>query len=373
MLEICSKSIFLYKDQVYMQIDGVAMGSPLAPLLAEWFVTKIENTIFNSNIPSQPLFYRRYVDDTFAMFTSKAKSEHFFNVLNSAHPNLKFTMETSTTSLPFLDASISIKNGKFETRVYRKPTSTGVMIHYNSTAPFKWKRSLIKCLLLRAYRISSNIEIFNSEINIVKTSLMNNAYPKQLIDRITQDFITRHGIDDTTFKKSQANLPDKPSTTNKTYFTIPYLGKPSLRFQRKLKRNFQDSGLEVEIAYNTTKIGSYFGLKTRTPYLFKSNVVYKFTCTRDENITYIGESKRQLYQRIKDHCEKDKNSAIFGHLYECANCQDEDIISRFEILKCGSSMNILSLEAILITKLRPSLNTQLGPQKGTLVSLTLYK
>ena len=148
---------------------------------------------------------------------------------------------------------------------------------------------------------------------------------------------------------------------------------PDGTYIHKQKFETNSSKKKVETAYNTTKIGSYFSLKTCTPYLFKSNVVYKFTCTRDENITYIGESKRQLYQRIKDHCEKDKNSAIFGHLYECEDCQDEEIISRFEILKCGSSMNILSLEAILITKFRPSLNTQLGPQKGTLVSLTLYK
>ena len=33
-LNLCSQSVFLYNNKVYKQIDGVAMGSPLAPLLA---------------------------------------------------------------------------------------------------------------------------------------------------------------------------------------------------------------------------------------------------------------------------------------------------------------------------------------------------
>ncbi|MEL6805942.1 MAG: hypothetical protein AAFO91_19435, partial [Bacteroidota bacterium] len=34
MLKVCSQSIFLFNEKVFKQIDGVAMGSPLAPLLA---------------------------------------------------------------------------------------------------------------------------------------------------------------------------------------------------------------------------------------------------------------------------------------------------------------------------------------------------
>ena len=282
-------------------------------------------------------------------------------------------MERSTTSLPFLDTTISIKCSEFETKVYRKPTNTGVVINYNSTAPFKWKRSLIKCFLTRAYRVSSNIEAFNSEITAITTILINNAYPRQLIERVIQEFKSHHWIDDNNFKRSSGNPSNKPPKDNTTYFTIPYVGKPSIRFQRKLEHNFRESGLEVQTAYKTTKVGSYFSLKTRTPQLFKANVVYEFKCSRDENITYIGESKRQLYQRIKEHCVSDKNSAIFGHLYECKSCQNEEITSRFKILEYGTAMNILSLEAMLITKYRPCLNTQLGASKGALVSLTLYK
>ena len=155
-------------------------------------------------------------------------------------------MERSTTSLPFLDTTISIKCSEFETKVYRKPTNTGVVINYNSTALFEWKRSLIKRFLMRAYRVSSNLEAFNSEITAITTILINNAYPRQLIERVIQEFNSHHGIDDNNFKRSSGKSSNKPPEDNTSYFTIPYLGKPSIRFQRKSERNFRESGLAVK-------------------------------------------------------------------------------------------------------------------------------
>ena len=48
-LQLCSQSIFLYDEKVYKQIDGVAMGSPLAPILANWFVASKENYQLQTN------------------------------------------------------------------------------------------------------------------------------------------------------------------------------------------------------------------------------------------------------------------------------------------------------------------------------------
>ena len=124
------------------------MGSPLAPLLAEWFVSGIEQKIFETDISFQPLFYRRYVDDIFAVFKNPEDRDKFFDLLNKMHKNLTFTMETTTSSLPFLDISITINGGKFDTQVYRKPANTGVQMNFNSIAPMKWKRSLVNYMFL---------------------------------------------------------------------------------------------------------------------------------------------------------------------------------------------------------------------------------
>jgi hypothetical protein len=373
MLKVCSQSIFLYDHKVYKQIDGVAMGSPLAPLLANWFVSKIENTILRQNIDYKPIIYRRYVDDVFALFQSTDQRDTFFSILNGAHPNLIFTMETSTTSLPFLDTAVSIANGKFNTEVYRKTTNTGVVMNFRCMAPSKWKVSLGKCFLTRAYRLSSSYKFFIAEVDRIKTILKNNAYPEDLIGRIVSEFISYNEINSSNFKTTPTEKRQKSSTDNHVYLTIPYLGKPSLRFQHRMKRNLQQYGLEVLSAYSTTKVGEYFNLKTPLSHMFKANIVYKFTCLEDPNISYIGETKRQLFERIWEH-RNGKNSAIFDHLYSCTTCQNSpNIVDQFEILKHCTTKTILSAEAIMISKFQPSLNKQLGPSNGMLTSLKIYK
>ena len=37
MLKFATSGIFLYRDKLYRQVDGVAMGSPLGPSLANFF------------------------------------------------------------------------------------------------------------------------------------------------------------------------------------------------------------------------------------------------------------------------------------------------------------------------------------------------
>ena len=78
-------------------------------------------------------------------------------------------METTTAgSLPFLNIEISINDGKFDTKVYRKPTNTGILMNFNSNAPMKWKKALIKYMLLRAYKLSSSFEFFQAEVEKIR-------------------------------------------------------------------------------------------------------------------------------------------------------------------------------------------------------------
>ena len=75
LLQIATGGTFCHNDKLYKQVDGVAMGNPLGPTLANFFLAHIETTLFD-NISSKPDLYLRYVDDIFAVFRSLQQFNH---------------------------------------------------------------------------------------------------------------------------------------------------------------------------------------------------------------------------------------------------------------------------------------------------------
>ena len=142
LLSMATSGEFLYKEQLYRQVDGVAMGSPLGPTLANLFLAHLENEWLalprNKHVP---LVYFRYVDDIFCIFDKSTQNhEEFLKFLNSRHPNLKFTCEIGPDSLSFLDVTVNIENSIPSFSIFRKQTYTGLLMNFASVCPRMWKR-----------------------------------------------------------------------------------------------------------------------------------------------------------------------------------------------------------------------------------------
>ena len=83
-----------------------------------------------------PLFYKRYVDDIFAVFDSRDEALLFLEYLNNRHRNIIFTKEENKNGvLAFLDISIDNLNN-YKTSVYHKATYSGLLTNFKSFAPF---------------------------------------------------------------------------------------------------------------------------------------------------------------------------------------------------------------------------------------------
>ena len=100
-----SELLILFDQEFYTQHHGVAIDSPLGSTLANVFLCYHEN-VWHRNCPSEfkPIFYRRYVDDTFILFCLELRIENFGNDLNRQHENIRSTSETENeNSISFLD------------------------------------------------------------------------------------------------------------------------------------------------------------------------------------------------------------------------------------------------------------------------------
>jgi retron-type reverse transcriptase len=125
--EVCLCSTFFsYQGEFYEQTSGVAMGSPLSPIVANLFMENFEKKAIDS-YPLKPLRWKRYVDDTNVLWPhGKEELDKFFQHLNNLSKDIKFTMELEDNgSIPFLDILINRKeDGKLGHSVYRKKTHT---------------------------------------------------------------------------------------------------------------------------------------------------------------------------------------------------------------------------------------------------------
>ena len=80
----------------------MAMGSPLAPAMADIFMNWLVETA--SNKSNHQFTVHRYVDDLFLTFDDPNHIDHVFRTFNSIHQKIKFTKENEETNkLAFLD------------------------------------------------------------------------------------------------------------------------------------------------------------------------------------------------------------------------------------------------------------------------------
>ena len=116
LLFAASQTHFTFNNKFYNQIDGVAIGSPLAPTLANIFMGFYESKWLNEYTLNKPNFYLRYVDDILATFDNDQDLLIFLDFFNKRLPNIKFTRE-----IAFLDVFIlGINNQSLTLQTYHK-------------------------------------------------------------------------------------------------------------------------------------------------------------------------------------------------------------------------------------------------------------
>jgi hypothetical protein len=130
---VLTTSYFTFSGQFCGQTDSMAMGSPLSPVIANFYVEDYEKAALES-APLEPRCWFRYVDTFVIWKHGPDKLKDFLHHLNSTHECIQFIMETESQGhLPFLDLDIYRRpDGSMGHKVYCKPTHTNLYLNAKS-------------------------------------------------------------------------------------------------------------------------------------------------------------------------------------------------------------------------------------------------
>ena len=358
-------TVFYFNGNYYRQKDGVAMGSPLGPDMANAVLCHHEKAwIDDCPLSYAPIFYARYVDDIFVLIRSNEHISLLANYFSSKHPNISFTYEIEKDNvLPFLDVNVYREEDKFSSTVHRKDTFSGVYTNFQSFLPETYKRGLISTLLYRAWMISSSFHSLHAEIENLKKIFTKNGYPSKVVDRCIFLFFN---------KLYEKRLPVHTVPKKEFVMVVPFLGTTSWKVKNSLIRSFRKivpfSSLKVIFKTNT-KLSSCFTFKDKLPKSLLSGVIYRFTCSGC-NLRYIGCTKRYWEKRLEEHSHisartgKPMNgSQVFAplqHVKSDACCPAKSVKREdFTIIGYESDSYLLQVkESIFISTERPQLNNR---------------
>ena len=218
---ILENNYFCFNNEFYLQVKGTAMGTKVAPIYATLVLSYLEEQLylrlerdFNHQF-SQYIEenFKRFLDDCFILFTkSDNELEKLYQYLNNLHPSLKFTMDSNTNQLPFLDTMVISNGCKIQTDIYYKPTDSKQYLLYTSCHPKHTRNSIPYNLARRLKTIVSDEDTLNIRLGDLKKYLLKRKYPVKLIE----DAISKvHSLD----RRKLLSKSDKTDETN----TIPYV------------------------------------------------------------------------------------------------------------------------------------------------------
>ena len=127
------------------------MGSALSPTLADNFGYRKPTWLKHCPKSFNSAYYKRYINDIFALFEKPKQTLRFLNYMNKRHKNIKFSLVTEKDNcFSFLDLKICREKDKFTTSVSRKNKLSFVYTNFSSFVALEYKFGLVYTLLNRS-------------------------------------------------------------------------------------------------------------------------------------------------------------------------------------------------------------------------------
>lgn len=409
---VLERNSFYFDQGFFQQVKGTAMGTKVAPTYAtlvlgyleEMLYSKIETKFGENFTEFVKSNFLRFLDDCFIIWPPDQDIEEFRQMLNSLHPSICYTMESSETSMPFLDVLIQLEtHGKITTDLYCKTTDAHNYLNFYSNHSKHTKVNIPFNLASRIITIVSEKQLQDNRLDQLRQYLKAQCYPVEVIEHGISKAIEKGPFTSRVHKqKSNTGLIPFVSTFNPLNTNVFPLIKNkceelnqsssrmrnifnnhtilhSRRQPRNLKQmltcsKFDNSGFDPSVSKcRTPRCGTCPMIIECSTYMFKNGlkftvkanmnckskcVIYALICSKCGDF-YIGQTSNELRIRMTVHRQQTKTDSLRNlyvnkHIHDCAS----DQFNVLPIYQLHSSDTVLleRKEDQLIKILKPSLN-----------------
>ena len=207
----------------------------------------------------------------------------------------------------------------------RKPTDTGLLLHYKSHVDVNYKTSLLKTMLDRAFKVSSTWQLFHLECDLLTHTFFRLQYLAQLLQSTISNFVTKK-VSGEPISTRACNVNEAP-----VRIVLPFKDQRSANsVRRQLAELGRKIGIDIRPVCTSRKIGHEIKPKEKKPPITnQQRVVYHYKCGLSD-VNYVGYTCRHLYQRVDEH---KGSSSIGNHIKEQHGTVPSDIYRDFKILR----------------------------------------
>ena len=253
---------FRHHNKIFYQKDGLAMGIPAAPDVANLYMAYFEDS-FAGRFP----LYKRYIDDVFVLVKAPTRKDALEQLAVIQADGLELTWSVDEETINFLDLCITQEAGYLSFKPYRKPLNSYERLPWSSSHPRHVKRAAFCGEISRIARLCSRYKpTYYNEVSYVRDIYASRGYPSELLHSwIKQEarnrWVTRYkdtpeaSGEDALWLKSEYNSVWQHIDTHKVWAAMmkDRIGKPlplshieSIRLSLKRYRNLG----EINNKYN---------------------------------------------------------------------------------------------------------------------------
>ncbi len=393
---ILQNNVFEFNGVFYKQIQGTAMGTKMAPSYAILYMDYLERKILERD--PKPYIWLRFIDDIFMVWLhGDEELDAFLTYLNSFHETIKFTHESSDSTVNFLDVTVhKDENGELSTDVFVKPTDAHSYLNYHSCHPPHIVRSIPYSQALRVCRICSTTEYRDQRLADLKGFLLSREYPERLVTMSIEKALKDYESKERQQKKSPIPLiltfdPAFPDWTKLLASNLDLLGtdepgqdllreyKPMVTYRRP--RSLRDILVNADVK---TKKPQCIGCSTCTKHCATCNKImcckevvgqhthYKFKIRNQLNcqskyILYMLQCRRCGIQYV-GQTSNSLNTRVIAHMADIKKKKDTTVSKHYNSMGHSGS----DLQAVALCRTSEDLNVRMRHEEAMILLLGTY-